>query len=432
MPRGLSKENNLVKANPELAQEWDFNKNSLIPHLVSPSAHKKVWWKCSKKHSWEATIASRNAGRGCPYCSGKKAGYGNDLKSNHPELIKEWDIEKNKQSPEEFTSGSGKKVYWLCNLDHSFIASISNRTLLKRGCPYCSGKKAGYGNDLKSNHPELIKEWDIEKNKQSPEEFTQYSNHKVWWICNLCKENYKTAIIHRTLHRTGCPYCAHQKIRSNTTNSIGNSLSDLYPEIALEWDLEKNKLKPFDVFPKSHKYAFWICSSAGHSWKARIDSRLSNGCPYCKLTPRSRDELYLLFELKKFFKVSEGDNKIMINKILDVDIKLQKQKIVIEYDGSYWHKDKAEKDLSKTKILQKAGWIVIRVREHPLKILDKKFNVQSKPGDYKLTANAVLLKINELGFKVNDLDRYLVRESLLNKKEADIYIKKLLKEKVKN
>jgi len=141
--------------------------------------------------------------------------------------------------------------------------------------------------------------------------------------------------------------------------------------------------------------------------------------------------LYLLFELKIFFNVSEGDNKIKLHKLLDVDIKLPDEKIVIEYDGAYWHKDKAIKDISKTVSLKKAGWSVIRVREHPLDILDSKFNVHSKSGEYKSTTNVVLKKIEELGFKINNLEEYLNKEKLVNKKEADRYISKLLKEKFK-
>ena len=49
---------------------------------VTPNSHKKVWWKCSKGHEWQAVVASRNRGSGCPYCSGRKAISGiNDLET---------------------------------------------------------------------------------------------------------------------------------------------------------------------------------------------------------------------------------------------------------------------------------------------------------------------------------------------------------------
>jgi hypothetical protein len=83
----------------------------------------------------------------------------------------------------------------------------------------------------------------------------------------------------------------------------------------------------------------------------------------------------------------------------------------------------------KTKALEKAGWTVIRAREKPLKVLSRKYNVSSKTGEYKETANKVLKKLNQLGYEVKGLDKYLMRKTLINKKEAEKYIDKLLKEK---
>ena len=65
--------NDLATTNPELAKEWNYEKNgNLMPEHFSPNSHKKVWWKCKKGHEWQAIIANRNRGRGCPYCSGRR------------------------------------------------------------------------------------------------------------------------------------------------------------------------------------------------------------------------------------------------------------------------------------------------------------------------------------------------------------------------
>ena len=65
--------NDLQTVNPTLAKEWNYEKNNgLTPADVMPNSNKKVWWKCSKGHEWQATIGNRNKGRGCPYCSGRK------------------------------------------------------------------------------------------------------------------------------------------------------------------------------------------------------------------------------------------------------------------------------------------------------------------------------------------------------------------------
>ena len=58
--------------NPELAKEWNYEKNTpLTPDGVSGRSPARVWWKCTKGHEWEAKISSRATNKsGCPYCSG--------------------------------------------------------------------------------------------------------------------------------------------------------------------------------------------------------------------------------------------------------------------------------------------------------------------------------------------------------------------------
>ena len=59
--------------NSALTKEWNYEKNGdLTPSDVLPNSGKKVWWKCSEGHEWQATIASRNGGRGCPVCAKEK------------------------------------------------------------------------------------------------------------------------------------------------------------------------------------------------------------------------------------------------------------------------------------------------------------------------------------------------------------------------
>ena len=57
---------------PDLLAEWDWEKNNelgLNPAILTFSSGKKVHWKCSKGHSWMATIDNRNHGNKCPICS---------------------------------------------------------------------------------------------------------------------------------------------------------------------------------------------------------------------------------------------------------------------------------------------------------------------------------------------------------------------------
>ena len=64
--------NDLTTVNPRLASEWDENLNGdLKPTQVTKGSHKKVWWKCSQGHVWEAFVyaRARENGTGCPVCN---------------------------------------------------------------------------------------------------------------------------------------------------------------------------------------------------------------------------------------------------------------------------------------------------------------------------------------------------------------------------
>ncbi|MFA7101153.1 MAG: zinc-ribbon domain-containing protein, partial [Bacilli bacterium] len=61
--------------NKELMKEWNWDKNQangVSPDTLTCGSGKKVWWKCSKGHEWQASIYSRTYGVGCPICAGKQ------------------------------------------------------------------------------------------------------------------------------------------------------------------------------------------------------------------------------------------------------------------------------------------------------------------------------------------------------------------------
>ena len=70
--RKVCDDNSLSNVNPQLSKEWHLTKNGrLRPQDVVYGSTKKVWWRCFVGHSWQAVIRHRNAGDGCPYCSGR-------------------------------------------------------------------------------------------------------------------------------------------------------------------------------------------------------------------------------------------------------------------------------------------------------------------------------------------------------------------------
>jgi hypothetical protein len=140
--RMATQDNNLAMTNPELAAQWHSARNGdLTPYNLLPQSGQKVWWKCAKGHEWVATVASRDKGDGCPYCSGHRVSKDNNLAVRFPHLVVEWDVEKNGiLTPHDITPGSSRKVWWKCRRGHkSYLASPAKRTGIdKTGCPECN------------------------------------------------------------------------------------------------------------------------------------------------------------------------------------------------------------------------------------------------------------------------------------------------------
>ena len=273
------KEKSLLFSNPEVAKEWNCEKNgNLKPEHFSTNSGKKVWWRCSKGHEWQATIDSRNRGNGCPYCSGRYAIKGkNDIQTVNPTLAKEWNYEKNHGlTPEDVMPNSSKKVWWKCSKGHEWLSTVANRSI-GNGCPYCAGQKVlkGY-NDLQTVNPTLAKEWNYEKNNGlTPADVMPNSKEKVWWKCSNGHE--WQAVLYSRNNGTGCPYCAGKKVLKGY-----NDLKTVNPTLAKEWNYEKNNgLTPADVMPNSNKKVWWKCSQ-GHEWQAMVINRnKGRGCPEC-------------------------------------------------------------------------------------------------------------------------------------------------------
>lgn len=213
---------------PKEASLWNKEKNgSLSPFEFYPHSGIKVWWKCEEcGHEWKASIGTIVRGHGCPACAGKAPRKGeNDFKTLCPEIASEWS-DKNDSLPNQYLPNSGKKVWWKCaTCGNEWQATINNRVSNHSGCPKCSLKKQGQtfrNNKIKKrgsfaqNHPELLKEWNYEKNKDicDPNEILSTSHIRANWICSKCGHEWSAFVYSRTAGR-GCPACKARNMRKD-------------------------------------------------------------------------------------------------------------------------------------------------------------------------------------------------------------------------
>ena len=206
----LTKEESILHTHPLLAHEWNYEKNgNLLPEHVTSSSHRKVWWVCEYGHEWQAKIDGRTRGKGCPFCSGRFAiGGKNDLLTINPGLSAEWNYEKNNGiTPADVSPNSNKYAWWICKNGHEWKARIGHRHN-GSDCPYCSGLRilSGY-NDLATKHPDIIADWNFDKNTSvDPTQVGSANNSKVWWKCHSCGYEWEMTIAART-RGSGCTKC---------------------------------------------------------------------------------------------------------------------------------------------------------------------------------------------------------------------------------
>lgn len=194
-------------------------------------------------------------------------------------LLQQWHPTKNEGlRPEDVSYGSHRKVWWRCNEGHEWVAQVKSRAV-GSGCPYCAGRKILPGeNDLGTTHPELSTQWNRTKNGTlRPENVIAGTRKKVWWQCEK-GHAWQASIQSRTGLGTGCPVCA-----GKVTISGENDLATRFPELAAQWDRERNDtLCPEQVTAYSNRKVWWRCE-LGHRWQAPIGVRVNRntGCPYC-------------------------------------------------------------------------------------------------------------------------------------------------------
>ncbi len=248
--------NDLATSHPDLAAEALFD-----PTAVVAQSNRCAPWRCAAGHEWEATVYNRTKGNGCPFCSGRSAVVGvNDLATTHPQLASEALFDATGLS-----AGSGKQVRWRCALGHEWRTTPHARAS-GYGCPVCSNYQVLVGfNDLATTHPEVAAEALFD-----PTTVVAGSGSRRQWRCSH-GHVWIAPVSRRTRGRTGCPYCANQRVLPGF-----NDLASIAPEIAAEALFDATSV----VYGSPTKRR-WRCAE-GHEWSTSPEVRMrGNGCPTC-------------------------------------------------------------------------------------------------------------------------------------------------------
>lgn len=342
--------NSLAYNFPELECEWGDNGKSF--NEVSQFSSKKVNWVCSEGHKYTQTVVRKTRGGCCcPYCYGRYPSEGNNLLTKVPRLKQYWSGNNTKKMT-DYLPSSTQKVLWICPIHGEYEQRVVDRVKANTLCPYCSGHRVGKGKSFGDKHPEYIPLWSS-KNKKSIYETTERSGEKVWWNCPTHGEYMQ--VVSRKGDGAGCPMCSGHKA------SKENNLANVFPELSTSWVASDNG-EMSNYTPFSNKKVTWVCPIHGKYIKRVVKrTKRLEGCPLCSIRITVPNKIIAC--RYRHYSPSLEHKVVIKGKAYYVDVYLEQLNTIIEFDSLYYHKDKLDKDVEKTKKLLKEGFNVIRVRE---------------------------------------------------------------------
>lgn len=211
----------------------------------APTSYEIVEWNCNVcNYSWDATIRSRTRkiNSHCPEC---KLHLEDKLRAS------KFIIEANLKHGKRYSYSKIIKIRNLndtvsigCDTHGSFDQRAWDH-LLGSGCRSCGNistakkredKIIKSGNSFANLHPELLKEWDYDKNDISPDKIAPKSGYVAQWICPLGHQ-YPAVVSRRTSgNRTGCKKCSRSvsKLEMLVYSYIKAQFSDAQWNIKIE------------------------------------------------------------------------------------------------------------------------------------------------------------------------------------------------------
>ena len=215
----------------------------------------------------------------------------NLMVSDVPELVAQWDKEKNTEDASSVSAKDRqKKCYWKCpKCEYEWVASVSSRVRAAYKCPCCDSNKAikkGV-NDVLTVVPALASMYDFEKNTDL-DIYSEgvCSTKKAFWKCDDCGRSWRTSIMTRVKKENGkyvavsCPHYNTVKRKTSEVPKVADN-----PDLFKFWDAEKNMLDPRITASNSSLNAFWKCPECSYEWETVIRGRerSSHKCPCCEL-----------------------------------------------------------------------------------------------------------------------------------------------------
>ena len=259
------------------------------------------------------------------------------LSIEKPELLKEWDYEKNEMSPEVVTAGSSKLVWWICSTcGNKWQASIKNR-VNGSGCRLCSIKRSHLA--AKRTTEEFITELQIIN--PSIQVIGEYegSSKPIQCKCSVCCYQW-SPLPSNLLTGVGCPKCAKSRSalkRRKPNKQFCDELKKINPNII-----------PVEKYINEKTKIIFRCKICGNTWSQMPDALLrGEGCPSCNHTNTSFFEQLVFKSLQMVFPCDNVVSRDRKTIGLELDVYIPTEKVAIEYGAWIWHKRQIKRDEEK-------------------------------------------------------------------------------------
>ena len=322
---------NLLQTHPDVAQSWDYSKNTLPPQEYPPKSACRVYWRDpTDGHGSHASIVSRTqknrvgtSRQGCGLMATKE----NNLLALFPRLAARLvsDVNGNDVDPAQISPKSNSLYLWRCESDERHPDSVAPcyamakselEDTASKGCGYCRGFSLAPGCSLEDEHPEIAEEYGA---------------------------------------------ASEQSL--------------------IDDDLSPNDIPASRINPASNERRSFQCSKCGHIWATKVRQRckVGNGCPRCCIGRKVSQEQVTFFRHlalrfpQLIFETEDHTPKecFLAATPFIYDAVLPEFRIAIEYDGWYWHggragqpdcEQKRTQDLKKNAFAETNGYTIIRIR----------------------------------------------------------------------
>ena len=302
-------------------------------------------------HEWEARLADRTSkGSGCPYCY-RRVTPQTSLAAKFPEIAKDWHSSKNLPlTTETIAAKSNKNVWWTCSKGHEYQKPVVQRTHRNEGCSKCklfgSAQETRLYCEIKAIFSDTVFRHKLEGKEldlyiPSLSVGIEYDG-EFFHRKKLVKDKRKTAFFRargvkvirvreyplpplseldvitpvREISKADldCLMLSLKAVEPEVESRVLTylsaeafvnteefslfmsyfpspfpeaSLAETYPDVAAQWDYEKNyPLTPYNFTHGSKHKVHWICKN-GHQHYTTINSKTwraksrTNGCKYC-------------------------------------------------------------------------------------------------------------------------------------------------------